>query len=117
MTAGSMAMSRTAPITRVRRHRRLRPIRPRRRPRLSAAASADKPVGVMMSDLRTGGVPQPVRVLSTLNGVAVALLAAASPFAFAAPAEAAATVAVSSTGGQGISDFYAARSGMPLWFE
>jgi len=68
-----------------------------------------------MSDLRTGCVPRPVRAFFTLGGVAAALTAAAAPLVFAAPANAA--VAVPSAQGQGITDFYAARGGAPLWFE
>src|SRR5205085_10055630 len=113
MTAGSTAMSRTGNTTRV---LRLRPPRPTRRRRLRfAAASAVNRSTVTMSDLRTGCVPRPVRAFFTLGGVAAALTAAAAPLVFAAPANAA--VAVPSAQGQGITDFYAARGGAPLWFE
>ena len=68
-----------------------------------------------MNDLRTGGVLKPVRTFLNVSGVATALLAAAAPLAFVSPAQAATTAAP--VGGQGISDFYAARGGAPLWFD
>jgi len=71
---------------------------------------------VTKTELRTGRVTGPVRTFFKVSGVATAVLAAAAPLALA-PAAQAATVAAPNAGGQGIGDFYAARSGMPLWFE
>ena len=69
-----------------------------------------------MSNLRTGCIHRPVRRFSVHGGAAAALLAAAAPLAVPAPAHAAA-VAAALGSGQGVADFYVARSGFPLWFE
>ena len=66
-----------------------------------------------MSDLRAGRKFRPVRSRSLMSGAAAALLAAAAPFLLS-PAQAA-TVEYARAG-QGLTDFYAARSEAPLWF-
>ena len=64
--------------------------------------------------MRTG--PQrPVRIFSSFGGVAAAIALATSSFALPGPAKA--QTAVAAAGAQGISDFYAARQGRPLWFS
>ena len=70
-----------------------------------------------MSVLRTGGTHVPVRRRSVHGGVAAAVLALAAPLALPASASAAPTASVPGRPGQGLNDFYAARGGMPLWFE
>ena len=70
-----------------------------------------------MSDLRTDHRHRPVRRFSVHGGVAAALLAVAAPLAFALPAEAGAVSADPARSGQGVAEFYLARSGSPLWFE
>ena len=63
--------------------------------------------------MRTG--PQrPVRIFS-IFGAAAAISLAAGPVVFSSPA--AAQTAIIAAGAQGISDFYAARNGQPLWFS
>ena len=62
---------------------------------------------------------KPVRRLLNMNGAVAASLIAAAPFALpASPANAAnAAAAPVAQSGQGISDFYAARSGRTLWLN
>ena len=64
-------------------------------------------------NVRTG--PQrPVRIFSIGGGLAAIALATAS---VALPSPAIAQTAIVAAGAQGISDFYAARQGRPLWFS
>jgi len=64
--------------------------------------------------MRTG--PQrPVRIFSILGAAAAAISLAAGSVVFPSPAVA--QTAILAAGAQGISDFYAARNGQPLWFS
>lgn len=66
--------------------------------------------------MRTG--PQrPVRILSSLGGVAAIVLAAAVPVYPAAAQPAQASAAIHAVGGQGLNDFYKARDGRSIWFS
>ena len=63
--------------------------------------------------MRTG--PQrPVRILSGVGGLAAIALAAAVPFS---PAIAQGTLPIAAAAANGLSDFYKARDGRPLWFS
>jgi L,D-transpeptidase YcbB len=64
--------------------------------------------------MRTG--PQrPVRIFSIFGGGAAAVALVTASFVLPSPASAHA--AVTAVGAQGLSDFYAARPGRPLWFS
>src|ERR1043165_8328184 len=112
MTAASTATSRTVSTTMAPRPLRLRLRRTRlRRARVNAANSDPM---TSKRKMRTG--PQrPVRIFSSLGGFAAAIALAAASLALPAPAQAQTTIVAA--GAQGISDFYAARQGRPLWFS
>ncbi len=63
--------------------------------------------------MRTGPL-RPVRIFSIRGGLAAIALATAS---VVLPAPAIAQTPIIAAGKQGISDFYAARRGRPLWFS